>query len=455
MNFFTPVQLRVLKTSWIPAVAAALFSLALTSIPAESITNILGNFTFLSWPALLVSIFTLFRTCWEGVIKRDIRQVLILAAVVICTTIVNMLLVGFMFKNRTDSFSGDVIMYVNTFAMLLITTITRFYLNDMGDKLNAALVATVIYAVMPRTGLPLSSLPIGSLGLTSLQQEILTTIISLLANICTIIAYYVIIFFVENSFKWAPFFIKLQSRIQIVDKWEYVFVFIAIWFAYMGCIGDVAAIMLNFFQDTPLRTTDVFFFILRLLLLVLMMYSIAGFLRNIITGRMLTTGGYNPWLFILHYIPVINIGVLYKLFSTPDNAGSQEEHAVMYLDADRAYARQLIIYSGIAVTLFNIYVLLTAPTGLKLSVIALVGIFYLLKILGYAKLNSGKSWLVLVIVLNAVTILFANNDYVILSLSLLYLYYYIVQEIFYPALQLEDTIKIQEPGAGDIFTHTA
>jgi hypothetical protein len=58
-------------------------------------------------------------------------------------------------------------------------------------------------------------------------------------------------------------------------------------------------------------------------------------------------------------------------------------------------------------------------------------------------------------VLNVITILFANSGHLIFLLASLYLYYYLLLELFCPKLEIEDTIEIQERETGDIFTHTA
>ncbi|HJT74666.1 MAG TPA: hypothetical protein VJ720_11620 [Chitinophaga sp.] len=121
----------------------------------------------------------------------------------------------------------------------------------------------------------------------------------------------------------------------------------------------------------------------------------------------------------------------------------------------RKGAQYFIIAAGILVTLYNIYCLLTEPTGFRLPVIGLLCGIYILKIFAYARLRAGKSYLYLVTVLNVITILFAINEFLLISLSFLFMYYYLLTELFYPQLEIEDTMQYPEPEQHDIFTHTA
>jgi hypothetical protein len=441
MTFFTPIQLRVLKTSWLPGIVGFILSTAISPFLLDGAENVL---TALSWA---IGIF--FIVAWEAIIKRDLKQLVIIGGVIALTLLVKLYYSAFM------EVKDPLLLYINEFAILLIIMITRFYLNEMGDKLNAALLATLVYFIMPRGGNPFGAVTIGSLGLSAQWGIVTQIVLSQLVFFNTLVAYYVIVFLSENSYRRPLFFIKLQSRIETVGKGEYFFIFISLWFIYMGGIGDLTMLVANFFNGTtpPMMETAVVIF--RLLLLVLMMYSIAGLMRNIITGRMLTTGRYNPWLFVLHYIPVINIAAVIKTCITADKPATQEEHGLQYLEAGRHRAQWAMIIAGIAVTVYNIYVLLTAPTGLRLPMISVIALLYMAKIFAYLKLRSSKTYLYLVLALNVATTLFALNEYLLLSLSFLFLYYYMMQELFYPALQPEDTMKIQEPEAGDIFTHTA
>lgn len=449
MNFFTPVQLRILKTSWIPVLIVCVIQKSADSIFPSILSLSIGT-----QYAIFLALATLGMVVWEAVIKKDVKQFGVLAFVGLLAFGLQFVLNEFLKANNSQQ-NTSLIYYFNSFAVLLVIIITRFYLNGMSDKIGAAVLAAAIYFVIPKTGSPTGGLPIGWLNASGFWIEVVKSLAFVLTTFGTFISYYSIIFLTENSFRWPAFFIKLQSRIQTISGWEYFFIFLAIWFVYMGSIGELTYLMANFFEGTVLPFVVTAFIIFKLLLAVLCVYSLAGLLRNIVTSRAVTTGEYNPWLIVMHYIPVINIAAVIKLLFADDKPATAEEHAALYLEADRHATQQAMIIAGITVTVYNIYHMLTAPTGLGLPVIGLLGALYLLKIFAYIKLRSSRTYLLLVIALNVATILFALNEQLVLSLAFLYLYYYLMQELFYPKLEIEDTIKLTDPEAGDIFTHTA
>lgn len=449
MNFFTSVQLRILKTVWIPVLIVCAINEGADIIFPSILSLSLGT-----QASIFLALTTIVMVVWEAVIKKDVKQFGVLALAGLLAFGLQFFLNEFLKANSSQQ-TTSLVYYVNSFAVVLVIVITRFYLNGMSEKIGASLLAAVIYFVIPKTGSPTGGIPMGWAYTFGAWYEVATSAASVLITFGTFISYYSIIFLTENSFRWPAFFIKLQSRIQHIRTWEYFFLFLAIWFVYMGSIGELSYLMANFFNGAHMPMVLTAFVIFRLLLAVLCIYSLAGLLRNIITGRALTTGEYNPWVIIMHYIPVVNIAAVLKLLLAKDKPATQEEHAVLYLESDRYAAQQAMIISGITVTGYNIYHLLTAPTGLALSGAGLLGGLYLLKIFGYIKLRSSKTYLFLVMGLNIITILFALNEYLMSSLAFLYLYYYLMQELFYPKLEIEDTMKVQEPEAGDIFTHTA
>ncbi|MVT06823.1 hypothetical protein [Chitinophaga tropicalis] len=449
MSFFNPIQLRVLKTSWIPVALAC----SVMMITGYLLPGLLPENPEQS-ALLLASAVTFLMVTWEAVVKKDWKQLGIMTVVVIAAEYLLSLLLGAIVKQGIQNMLF--VSYVNGFATVLVIVMTRFYLNGMGDKPGAALLAAVIYSVMPKTGDPLGfvRMPV-DIHLSILQREVFHMAVNVLVTGCTFVSYYVIMFLTENSFRVPAFFAKLQSRLQTTGRWEYFFIFLSGWFAYMGATGEVNQVLAFFFEANLRPVSEIAVYILRMLLLMLLIYSCAGLIRNVIMGRMLSAGGYSPWTMILHYIPLLNIAGLASLFFSREKPASQVEHAVTYLEGNRKDAQYFMIAAGIFVTLYNIYCLLTEPTGFRLPVIGLLFGIYILKIFAYARLRAGKSYLYLVTVLNVITILFAINEFLLISLSFLFMYYYLLTELFYPQLEIEDTMQYPEPEQHDIFTHTA
>jgi hypothetical protein len=71
-------------------------------------------------------------------------------------------------------------------------------------------------------------------------------------------------------------------------------------------------------------------------------------------------------------------------------------------------------------------------------------LLYLLKIGAYLKLPSNKTFVYLVIGLNIITVAYSINEYFIIYLAFIYLYYYFLVELFYPELEAEDIMDVAD-----------
>jgi hypothetical protein len=177
---------------------------------------------------------------------------------------------------------------------------------------------------------------------------------------------------------------------------------------------------------------------------VFFLYAGALLLRNIIIGRALTTGQYSPWLLLVHLLPGVNIIAVAMCFFAREKQETFTDNAFDYVNVKRQYARNAMIVAGIIITAYNIYNMLVVPTGLRLLAIGILAFLYLLKIGAYIKLPSGKTFVYIVVGLNILTIAYAINEHFIIYLSLIYLYYYFLLELFYPELETDDIIQIAE-----------
>jgi hypothetical protein len=87
--------------------------------------------------------------------------------------------------------------------------------------------------------------------------------------------------------------------------------------------------------------------------------------------------------------------------------------------------------------------MLVVPTGLRLVGIGILSVIYLLKILAYIRLPYNKVFVYIVVGFNILTIAYSIDDRFIIYLSLIYLYYYFLMELFYPELEPEDIIEVK------------
>ena len=153
---------------------------------------------------------------------------------------------------------------------------------------------------------------------------------------------------------------------------------------------------------------------------------------------------YSPWLLLLHLLPVVNIIAAGYCFFSNIKRDDHIKNASEYLQAKRSDARIVMIIAGILITGYNIYSMLFVPTGLRLFAIGILALLYLLKIGAYLKLSSNKYFVYIVIGLNILTVAYSINEYFILYLALIYLYYYFLVELFYPELEAEDIMEVHD-----------
>jgi hypothetical protein len=418
MTFFTPIQLRVLKTTLI----LAIFSWGLTrfQLPAQ-----------LDIAVKLVSL-TGFLS-WEFIIAKRWKDAGIMAIVITAFFGVQYFMDGYL--QGTSSWVQ--LAHMNLFVAYILAIVTRFHLMGTADKIAAGILTAFIFYFLPKTGNPFSS---GSFftGLFYHSNEISIAITTLFLTWFKLICYYVIVFLVENGFKWKTFFGKLPSKVQVFNRWEYLFMWMAVYFSYMGCIGDLNTRIGVLFSGNQMAGEPLWLSILFMLSTVFFLYAGALLMRNVITGRELTIGKYSPWLLFLHLVPVLNIIAVGICFFADEKKGTLLDNAVDYLNANRGYAKKTMIVTGIVITAYNIYNMLVVPTGLRLVAISILAILYLLKIGAYIKLPSGKTFVYIVVGLNVLTIAYAINEHFIIYLSLIYLYYYFLVELFYPELEMDD-----------------
>ncbi|MBW8685783.1 hypothetical protein [Chitinophaga rhizophila] len=450
MTLFTPLQLRVLKTSWIPVLIIWLLSAGIASgmFPSHftTVTDRL-NMAFLL-PLLTTAV-------WEMLVRKEWKNVAVLSFVIVLVAALQQVLKGVLHE-KTDQDMAFLIEKINVFAGFLIVFITRFYCSGMGDKLVAGFLAALIYFVLPLHGVPLNSLQlVRDQQIYALIPSSVSYILTLPAAYCAFISYYVLVYLLENTYRWQHFRLLLQSRVQLLTRWEYFFLFLSVCFVYAGAIGVLDTNIYLFFEEGPQPVPVAGYILFSTLGMILLLYTGAGLLRNVITSRALTVGKYSWWVLLLHFIPVVNIAAMAHLFFSADKPATAAAHAATYMQQNRRLAQYTMIVAGILVTVFNLYMLLTQPTGLRLPAIGLLGALYLLKIYTYTRLRLGKSAVMAVMLLNVFTVLFAGSAHLILVLAALYLYYYLLLELFSPKLEIEDTLEIRQPDTTDIYTHTA
>lgn len=411
MTFFTAPQLRVLKTSGIMAIAGSL-------LPSTPITGTL----------LLTLLLT-----WEFLVNRRWSDLFLMALVSFAAFTLQTTLAKYT--------SSEALLHLILFAAYFIAITTRYHLAGLDNKFSAGLLATTIFYFLPKTGNPFNN----NYFLTgTFTHEAWITTVTFLLLFMKVLVYYVILYLVENGFRLRHFTERLPSKVQVYSRWEYLFLWVTLFFAYMGCVGDLSTRVRLMFEGQLMPAESTPMSILFMIASVFFLYAGAIMLRNVITGRALTIGYYSPWMLLLHLLPVVNIFAAAWCFFAEEKRETHMKNAVSYLQTKRRYARIAMIIAGIAITGYNIYCMLFVPTGLRLVAIGILAALYLLKIAAYLKLSASKTFVYIVTGLNILTVAYAVNDHFILYLALIYLSYYFLIELFYPELEAEDIMEVTD-----------
>jgi hypothetical protein len=422
MTFFNPYQLRVLKSGWIMAILAWL----LLFIPHA--------------PGYIVNTLTITGLLsWEFAVSRRWKDFSIMVLVSgIAFSLQHLLMQHLPDGNPA---AAGALSHLNLFAAFLVAITTHYHLMGIDNKFSAGLLATAIFYLLPKTGNPFSS---NYVFTGTFMKESIFMAASLILLYMKIVCYYVILFLVENGYRLRHFMERLPSKVQVYNRWEYLFMWMMLFFTYMGCIGDLSTRVHMLFEGQQMPEESTPMSILFMMASVFFLYAGAIMLRNVITGRSLTIGYYSPWMLLLHLLPVVNIIAAITCFFAPEKRETHMKNAVSYLQAKRAYARKAMIVLGLLITAYNIYTMLFVPTGLRLVAISILAVLYLLKIGAYLKLNASRIFVYIVVLLNILTVAYAFNDYFIFYLALIYLYYYFLIETFYPELEAEDIMEITD-----------
>lgn len=422
MTFFNPAQLRVLKSGWIIAMLVWL----LLFIPHA--------------PGYIVNTLTITGLLsWEFIVSRRWKDALIMILVSVIAFSLQHLLMGHLPDGNPAA--AGALSHLNLFAAYLVAITTHYHLMGIDNKFSAGLLATAIFYLLPKTGNPFSS---NYLLTGTFMKEGVYLASSLILLYMKVICYYVIIFLVENGYRLRHFMERLPSKVQVYTKWEYLFMWMVLFFAYMGCIGDLSTRVRMLFEGQQMPEESTPMSILFMIAAVFFLYVGAIMLRNVIIGRALTIGHYSPWMLLAHLLPVVNVIAAITCFFSPEKRETHMKNAAGYLQTKRQYARIAMIVLGIVITGYNIYVMLFVPTGLQLVAIGILAVLYLLKIGAYLKLSASKTFVYIVVGLNILTVAYAFNDYFIFYLALIYLYYYFLIETFYPELEAEDVMEVTD-----------
>lgn len=424
MTIFSDIQTRVLKSCWIPVLLAAVVQITYPAVHGGEATL----YRHIFQGALLT-----LTVAWEFVIRKQYGAVFLLIGA-------GILVLGarhFLDMYGSGSNGWQLLKGAYSFIALLLLIAARFYFAGTGDRPWPSLVATGIYFFIPEGTMSWVDFIMSTLLGLGVLPERLRTASSfpslILLTWCWMVCYYVIIYLTENSYQRPARLQKLQSKVAVWGRWEYLFVFVTVWFVFMGCIRDLAA---NIHGISSAASPG----ILKALINVFYLYLCGFLLRNILVARALTAGKHNLWLYALHNLPVLNIIPLAIFFFTGTRNRQAAQNASAYYPPLRHGMGIVVIIAGVLITLYNIYNMLVVPTGLRSTAIIILALLYVGKIIAFICLPASRNAVYVLTGLNVATVAFSLNNGLFLHLGLIYLSYYFLMELYHPQLSEDDAV---------------
>ncbi|UCJ07032.1 hypothetical protein KTO58_25755 [Chitinophaga pendula] len=325
----------------------------------------------------------------------------------------------------------------NLLVYVLILTV-RFYLAGSRKAIKAGLITGMIYFLFPRINSHVGSWLL-DWSRTNFLADLWPYITILVLTFYKALSYYVIIFLTEQILVSRLYIERLFSKVQVLTTWEYLPLFFTTWWVFMAGVAELANNIRELSEPGFLQLRhSAFFAISSSLAAGLFIYTGAALLRNIIVSRSLTINRRQTWLYILHYIPVVNVIPVWILATTPEENDTVEKNIDAYRQTFDNWPGKMLIWTGILLTIYQVYELLTVPTGMRWPAFGCLGLIYLLKIAAYIALPKYKQALWAVIILQAASITFTLSDFFLLYLAFTYLGYYLLREIYYPQLASDD-----------------
>jgi hypothetical protein len=444
MNFFTSAQTRVIKTAWVPILTTLLIQVLLFKIrllyPQMLDRN---SVAMISSLLVFISIFT-----WELLMRQKRRQALFLGLI---------MLAGYglyFFAGRSVDHSG---IGAGWWLTPLYWTVSfgiqsarhNFLQTKTGWK--AVLITAVIYSYPAWLSSPV-------FNFLKMEHNISETtwlyirclnVLSVTGSIC------LTTFMVENYFNITTYAQQLKSRIQVLDRTEYLLLFIT---AYVILLANTSEVLNIFrFMSDDLRYVKEYNYQSLALLVVYfinmvvhIVWALAGayFIRNIIVSRSLTTRTNHQFYYLLHYLPVLNIIPVVIMAGTATKHTTTAENAIAYFEGDRESMSVVVIFSCAGMAFVSIFIDYSLFKRAATEVFGIAVLLRISRVLMFMLIRKSKALLYVLIAMNVlVLLLLIRTDffrYEFMALSTVLLLFYFLTELFYPALHGQDAVTYKE-----------
>lgn len=440
--YFSARQVRILKSLWIPGILIAIAGMlprlltgckaVLLNSAGHSAINTSFVFMHLQW----VIVFS-----WEPLKNKAYKKALLIVATFIILQLA--------YLHVANNNHPHVPPFFDTTLILLIwgcvqITVACFVTGKKQYWQTGLVAGTIIGYTTTATPIP----P----GFTHISGWHLT---NLIAGFALPFLFYGWIYLVENFLHDRSYKDILDSKIQVLGGQEYRLLYPLLALSCWIIIFQSAPILhfhiirssvyygdSNNLFEGPVTNT------LSFIMKVSTFYITASMTRNIVISRMTTIASKNGWLYLFHYIPVVNIIPWVICSNTPAQHKTQGENAVFYITKPFSTINNYIIGSGMVISTAEVY---NAYQQTRYHYTGANGFILLLvfaKLVNYFFLDKGKSTIITLVTLSclAALVMFiaatgTGSPPTSLSMAIVLSYFFLI-ELFYPELGKTDAAHL-------------
>ncbi len=463
MPYFLPDQVKTIRQQWIPGlaqVAAAGVSVFLLNSINRPSLQILSGLPFLLF------------TAWIFLQARDWKKLTRYGTVWLIAQTAAIFLSSLIISREGNV--GWHILINNCFV--LICLLARQYVQD-GSKffvkgvllwifLSAGSSAFVNFI---NSNMALSpDIPLHT-GMRVFQFTLVG-----LTGFATPYIFHAFAFLLDNYFTIPEYKSLLRSKVLVTGKKTYAFMYFVLFMTIIGSAFQLTGSMsflyivlssASLFEGITGVVLSAVLFIMAVLAFAAIFVSLY-LMRNIITGRMATVKMSNGLIYAMHYIPLFNLLAVFFNCEAVQEHNSRKENATFYIQRNTSPLAHWIVALGIIVAIINVIRTWLAYNSafsstypsyfreessgeyqfIRLSLIIIIALYFI-KVLGYILLYNHRKAVHLIVILNIA--IMALSLFEVLPLVLLFstaalASFYVMLEIFHPALHDEDALLITE-----------
>lgn len=438
-SYFTDRQKLTLKSLWIPGIILVLLGLLFSffnMVNGDPFIGISQN-TF-TIAMIITSIKLAIAYGWEHIVSKDYKKALITIAGFIVVNIgVHKLLhqmYGLLPSYIDSAFIGIIWWILQVAGICFISGKKNFWQIGLVAGLFICYTSNFPFS-------PISYVRIWSFNLQHVLEDFFTPLII-----------YGWIYLAENYFNDKGYPHIITSKIQVISSKEYRVLYplvsISCWVVIYQSANLLKAYALHEyvrtgFSDFQSHTTLTS--MVNFVMVISIFYITATMTRNIAISRMNTVGNNNGWLYLLHFIPLLNIIVWHLLAKAAPQHNSKSENSIFYLAERTSPINNYIIGLGVLSSIWGLWIVFST-TPLESSVAT--GILFLImfvRLVNYFFLDKGKNAVLLLVALGTIAsfiqyISAAGIGKPTMGLFLVsVLSYFFLIEIFHPELEKADT----------------